>query len=71
VARDLGAKTVLLIGAPTGRLEIAKKMGVDAGIDLDEVTDVADRVAWVRDHVGGRGVDIVIQAASKPCHPRG
>ena len=71
VAREQGAKQVLLIGAPKGRLEVAKKMGVDALIDLDEVTDEADRVAWVRTHTGGRGADVVVQCATTAAVPEG
>ncbi|MGH9918776.1 MAG: zinc-binding dehydrogenase, partial [Nitrososphaerales archaeon] len=64
VAREHGAKQVLLIGAPSGRLEIAGRMGVDALLNLDEVGEVDDRVAWVKEHSEGRGVDVVIQAAN-------
>jgi L-iditol 2-dehydrogenase len=64
VARDHGANRVLVVGAPSARLEVAKKFGADAVLDLEEVTNPADRIAWVRDQTEGRGGDVVIQVAS-------
>lgn len=71
VARDHGAKQVLMIGAPAARLEVAKRMGVDAVLNLEEVTDAADRRTWVRDHTDGRGADVVIQVANSAAVPEG
>ena len=71
VAREQGAKQVLLIGAPAGRLAVADKMGVDALLDLDEVTDEQDRIGWVRDKTGGRGADVVLQCATNAAVPEG
>jgi threonine dehydrogenase-like Zn-dependent dehydrogenase len=63
VARDRGAKQVLLIGAPAARLAVAREWGADAVLDLDAIPDVQQRIAWVREHTGGRGADIVFQCA--------
>lgn len=71
VAREQGAKEVLLIGAPAGRLEIAGRMGVDALLDLEVVSDPAARVEWVKEHTDGRGADVVIQAANNHAVPEG
>jgi threonine dehydrogenase-like Zn-dependent dehydrogenase len=71
VARDHGAKQVLMIGAPKARLEVARRMGVDATLDFEEVSDPKDRRAWVHDRTGGRGADIVIQAATNAAVPEG
>lgn len=71
VAKDHGAKKVLVIGAPAGRLEVSKSMGADAVLNLDKVKDPKDRAAWVRDHTEGRGADIVIQAAINMAIPEG
>ncbi|HVA24895.1 MAG TPA: zinc-binding dehydrogenase [Chloroflexota bacterium] len=71
VARDHGAKKVLVIGAPAGRLDMARRMGSDAVLNLEEVQDPADRAAWVRDHTDGRGADVVIQAANNLAVPEG
>lgn len=66
LARDHGARQVLLIGAPAARLAVAREFGVDAVLDLDVVTDPAARVKWVQEHTSGRGADIVINCATAP-----
>lgn len=71
VARDRGAKRVLTIGAPANRLKVAKRMGADAVLNLEEVADVKDRAAWVREHTSGRGADVIIQAANNAATPEG
>jgi L-iditol 2-dehydrogenase len=71
VARDHGAKTVLVAGAPRARLEMAARMGADAVIDIGEVGQPEQRVEWVRDHTAGRGADVVIQAATNEAVPEG
>jgi threonine dehydrogenase-like Zn-dependent dehydrogenase len=71
VARDHGAKKVLVIGAPVARLEVAKRMGADAVVNLEEVTDPKDRRQWVHSHTEGRGADIVIQVANNMAVPEG
>lgn len=71
VAKDHGAKKVLVIGAPEGRLEVSRRMGADAVLNLEHVTDVNDRLAWVRGQTDGRGADIVIQAAVGAAVPEG
>jgi threonine dehydrogenase-like Zn-dependent dehydrogenase len=59
-----GAHPVIAIGAPAERLEFAQRMGATALIGLD--TPHEERVAVVRQLTGGRGVDIVIEAAGAP-----
>ena len=71
VAKDHGAKQVLVIGAPAARLEVSKRMGADAVLNLEEVKDPQDRRAWVRDFTDGRGADIVIQVANNQAVPEG
>lgn len=71
VARDHGAKKVVVIGAPAARLEVTKRMGADAVLNLEEVTDPKDRRQWIRDHTEGRGADIVIQVANNLAVPEG
>ena len=71
VARDHGAKRVLVIGAPAARLEVTKRMGADAVLNLEEVTDQKDRLKWVGDHTDGRGADIVVQVANNMAVPEG
>lgn len=71
VAKDHGAKQVLVIGAPAHRLEVSKKMGADDVLDLEEVNDARDRRSWVHDLTEGRGADIVIQVANNMAVPEG
>ena len=71
VAKDHGAKQVLVIGAPAHRLEVSKKMGADEVLDLEEVTDAKDRRQWVHDRTEGRGADVVIQVANNAAVPEG
>ena len=59
-----GADAVIAIGGPASRLEFAQRMGATAVLDLD--TPHAGRVAAVRAMTGGRGVDIVVEAAGAP-----
>jgi L-iditol 2-dehydrogenase len=70
VAKDHGAKKVLVIGAPANRLEVTKRMGADGVLNL-EVTDEKERRRWVRDYTDGRGADIVIQVANNLAVPEG
>jgi threonine dehydrogenase-like Zn-dependent dehydrogenase len=64
VAKDHGAKEVLVIGAPAPRLEVAKRMGADDTLNIETMTDAKDRAEWVKIHTAGRGADIVIQCAT-------
>lgn len=64
VAKARGARTVLVIGAPQARLDVALAWGADAVLDLDAVPDAAERAAWAREKTAGRGPDVVIQCAN-------
>jgi L-iditol 2-dehydrogenase len=61
-----GASAVLMVGAPAGRLVLAREMGVDDALDIGVVPVPGERVAWVRDRTGGRGADVVIEATGNP-----
>jgi threonine dehydrogenase-like Zn-dependent dehydrogenase len=71
VAKDHGAKNVLVIGAPANRLEVTKRMGADAVLNLEDVTAEKDRRAWVHEYTDGRGADVVIQVANNMAVPEG
>ncbi len=60
-----GAARVLMFGAPADRLELARAMGVDACWHIGETTP-EERAEAVRDLTGGRGPDVVIEAAGAP-----
>lgn len=59
-----GADTVIAIGGPASRLAFARGMGATHVIDLDVPPE--ERAGIVRDLTGGRGADIVIEAAGVP-----
>lgn len=71
VARDHGAKQVLTIGAPAARLRVAQRMGADAILNIEELTNASERVKWVQRHTDGRGADVVIQVANNQAVPEG
>jgi threonine dehydrogenase-like Zn-dependent dehydrogenase len=62
LAQLRGAGRVVVIGGPTLRLEMARQSGADAVIDI-ATTDPATRLEMVRALTGGRGADVVIEAA--------
>ncbi len=64
LSRLSGAYPVIAIGAPASRLEFATQMGATHTLSLD--VPEADRAAQVRAWTGGRGVDVVIEAAGDP-----
>jgi L-iditol 2-dehydrogenase len=60
-----GADRVVAIGAPDDRLQAAKRMGATATLSIDAMPH-AERLAAVRELTGGRGADVVIEAAGAP-----
>lgn len=61
-----GAGAVLMVGAPAGRLQVARALGVDDVLDLAAAPGPAARVEWVRSRTAGRGADVVIEATGNP-----
>ncbi len=59
VARHRGAAPIIIIGRNKRKLEIAKEMGADVTISIE---DNVDPVAEVKKLTGGRGADYVIEA---------
>ncbi len=59
-----GAEQVIVIGAPTARLELATQLGASAVLSLDQLEE--ERLAAVRDLTDGRGSDVVIEASGNP-----
>jgi L-iditol 2-dehydrogenase len=60
-----GAAQVIVIGAPAARLDLARRFGADAVLPLD-TTSPHEREEQVRALTGGRGADVVIEAAGNP-----
>jgi len=69
LARHGGAGRVLVVGGPTRRLEVARRMGADAVADVGEL-DEAERWEWVRENTEGRGADVTMEAAGDPAAVR-
>ena len=59
-----GAHPVVAVGAPQARLDFALRMGATHTVSLDLPS--AERAEAVRAANGGRGVDVVIEAAGDP-----
>ena len=62
LARLSGASTIIALGAPAERLQMARRMGADHVFDV-AVTTPEQRLAEVRALTHGEGADIVIEAA--------
>lgn len=65
LARLSGASTVIAIGAPADRLDLARRMGADLVLDLGATTQ-EERRARILDATGGRGPDVGIEASGSP-----
>lgn len=65
IARERGARVIAIDGVPE-RLELARKFGADATIDLGEHPAAADRVLRVQELTGGIGADVVLEVTGVP-----
>jgi threonine dehydrogenase-like Zn-dependent dehydrogenase len=66
-AQEMGAGRVISVGAPEEpRLKLARKFGAEATVNIEEYTSPADRIARVRDIVGGYGADVVMDCTGHP-----
>jgi len=64
-ARLSGASKVMASGFPSLRLEMARLMGADLTLDIQQ-TCPEERIEKVRDQTQGRGADVVIEACGNP-----
>ena len=66
-AQEMGAGRVIAVGAPeTPRLALARKFGAEATVDIEDIKTPEDRIAKVRDIVGGYGADLVMDCSGHP-----
>jgi threonine dehydrogenase-like Zn-dependent dehydrogenase len=66
-AQEMGAGRVLCVGAPEApRLQLARKFGAEATVNLEEVRTPEERIRRVRDLVGGFGADLVMDCSGHP-----
>jgi threonine dehydrogenase-like Zn-dependent dehydrogenase len=63
LAKEGGAGRTIVIGAPAGRLELAKKIGADHVINIDDVKDPAARKEQILQLTGGRGPELVVECS--------
>jgi L-iditol 2-dehydrogenase len=66
VARESGARTIIVVGAPANRLELAKKWGADHVIDIDVHKDPEERRQMILELTQGRGPENVVEASGYP-----
>ena len=62
-ARASGAGKCIVIGAPVKRLQVAKKLGADEVVNIEEYTSPSQRIRFVKDATNGIGADVVIEAS--------
>jgi 5-exo-hydroxycamphor dehydrogenase len=66
ISRLSGARQIINIGAPAHRLEMAKRLGADETINIEEITDSQQRVQLVREKTKGVGPDAVLECSGNP-----
>ncbi|MCE2394105.1 zinc-binding dehydrogenase, partial [Candidatus Poribacteria bacterium] len=72
-AKISGAAKLIVVGGPARRLELAKRMGADVTIDIEDVTTVEERTELVKSETPrGEGADVVFECAGfLPATPEG
>lgn len=66
-AQEMGAGRVIAVGAPEEpRLRLAREFGAEATVDIEALDRPEDRIAKVRDIVGGFGADLVVDCSGHP-----
>ncbi len=61
-----GAGKTICIGAPSLRLDLARKMGADEVINIDDFKDAVERKERVLALTDGKGADIIVEASGVP-----
>jgi threonine dehydrogenase-like Zn-dependent dehydrogenase len=72
-AKIKGAAKLIMVGGPSERLELAKRLGADVTIDIGQVRSVEERTELVMSHTPrGEGADVVFECAGfLPATPEG
>ncbi|RCX09778.1 D-arabinose 1-dehydrogenase-like Zn-dependent alcohol dehydrogenase [Extensimonas vulgaris] len=65
VAKAFGARLVIAVDAVQQRLDMARRFGADATINLTELPDEKARVNLVKKLTDGRGVDVVMELVGR------
>jgi len=64
-ARILGAGKIIAVDPLANRLELARELGADYTVNVDEVPEV-ERIRMVKELTGGHGADLVVECAGVP-----
>lgn len=63
-AKINGAGRLIMVGGPKGRLDLARKMGADVTIDIDEIKDPVERTKIVLENTSQKkGANVVFECA--------
>lgn len=62
-AKLLGARRVIVIGAPQNRLDLARSLGADETIDIGVMSTPEARIESVMALTDGRGADVVVECS--------
>ena len=66
VARESGARKIIVVGAPQIRLDLAKKWGADYVINIDHLKTAAERREQILNLTSGRGPEMVVEGSGVP-----
>lgn len=66
IAKESGARPLIVIGGPAERLERCRRFGADITIDIEVVRDPAERRRMVLEATGGLGADYVAECVGYP-----
>ena len=58
-----GPSTIIVVGGPARRLEVAKRWGATHTLDIDDMPDPGDRRQQILEWTGGRGPDVVVEVS--------
>jgi L-iditol 2-dehydrogenase len=66
VAKNAGARNLLVIGGPKHRLDLAKRFGATHTLDIEHLPVPSDRIEFARQLTGGYGADTVLECVGRP-----
>lgn len=66
VAREMGARIVIVLDRYQDRLDLAKKFGADAALNVSEFKETKEIVSQIRKLTYGQGADVVMGLAGVP-----
>lgn len=61
LAKDLGAGCIIAIDGLEPRLSLAKELGADVTININELKTAEERIERVKEITGGQGADVVVE----------